>query len=200
MTQILSIITFLALLFYTATEVKFQLQMMQQNTYRNDRYNRWLKGESFASVSRLVDLFLLLLLSTNFLPLFVQIVAITVRPDHHGHGVPSHPCSQPCLIGHIAGRALFTIGGNSIDIGRIAGKGKIDALLPGDIGHALHQIMRPFRPFVFDHGMQCFYPFRCFLLIRILVVNENIILLIRHKLLPVSRNGTKTEKSKPLKK
>ena len=56
MTQILSIITFLALLFYTATEVKFQLQMMQQNTYRNDRYNRWLKGESFASVSRLVDL------------------------------------------------------------------------------------------------------------------------------------------------
>lgn len=78
MTQILSIITFLALLFYTATEVKFQLQMMQQNTYRNDRYNRWLKGESFASVSRLVDLFLLLLLSTNFLPLFVQIVAITV--------------------------------------------------------------------------------------------------------------------------
>ena len=77
MTQILSIITFLALLFYTATEVKFQLQMMQQNTYRNDRYNRWLKGESFASVSRLVDLFLLLLLSTNFLPLFVQIVVIT---------------------------------------------------------------------------------------------------------------------------
>ena len=78
MNLILSIITFLALLFYTAIEIKFQLQMMQQNTYRNDRYNRWLKGESFASVSRLVDLFLLLLLSTNFLPLFVQIVAITV--------------------------------------------------------------------------------------------------------------------------
>ena len=78
MNLILSSITCLALLFYTAIEIKFQLQMMQQNTYRNDRYNRWLKGESFASVSRLVDLFLLLLLSTNFLPLFVQIVAITV--------------------------------------------------------------------------------------------------------------------------
>ena len=56
MNLILPIITFLALLFYTAIEIKFQLQMMQQNTYRNDRYNRWLKGESFASVSRLVDL------------------------------------------------------------------------------------------------------------------------------------------------
>ena len=78
MNLILSIITFLALLFYTAIEIKFQLQMMQQNTYRNDRYNRWLKGESFASVSRLVDLFLLLLLSTSFLPVFVQIVTITV--------------------------------------------------------------------------------------------------------------------------
>ena len=78
MNLILSIITFLALLFYTAIEIKFQLQMMQQNTYRNDRYNRWLKSESFASVSRLVDLFLLLLLSTSFLPVFVQIVTITV--------------------------------------------------------------------------------------------------------------------------
>lgn len=58
MNLILSIITFVALLFYTAIEIKFQLQMMQQNTYRNDRYNRWLSSESFASVSRLVDLFL----------------------------------------------------------------------------------------------------------------------------------------------
>ena len=78
MNEILTIITFLALLFYTGLELKFQLQMMQQNSYRNDRYNRWLKGESFASVSRLIDLFLLLLLSTNFLPAFIQIVTITV--------------------------------------------------------------------------------------------------------------------------
>ena len=78
MNEILTLVTFLALLFYTGIEMKFQLQMLQQNSYRNDRYNRWLKGESFASVSRLTDLFLLLLLSTNFLPTFVQIVTITV--------------------------------------------------------------------------------------------------------------------------
>ena len=78
MNEILTLVTFLALLFYTGIEMKFQLQMLQQNSYRNDRYNRWLKGESFATVSRLTDLFLLLLLSTNFLPTFVQIVTITV--------------------------------------------------------------------------------------------------------------------------
>ena len=68
MNEILTLVTFLALLFYTGIEMKFQLQMLQQNSYRNDRYNRWLKGESFATISRLTDLFLLLLLSTNFLP------------------------------------------------------------------------------------------------------------------------------------
>ena len=65
MNEILTLVTFLALLFYTGIEMKFQLQMLQQNSYRNDRYNRWLKGESFASVSRLTDLFLLLLLSNG---------------------------------------------------------------------------------------------------------------------------------------
>ena len=60
MNEILTLVTFLALLFYTGIEMKFQLQMLQQNSYRNDRYNRWLKGESFATISRLTDLFLLL--------------------------------------------------------------------------------------------------------------------------------------------
>ena len=46
MNEILTLVTFLALLFYTGIEMKFQLQMLQQNSYRNDRYNRWLKGES----------------------------------------------------------------------------------------------------------------------------------------------------------
>ena len=44
MNEILTLVTFLALLFYTGIEMKFQLQMLQQNSYRNDRYNRWLKG------------------------------------------------------------------------------------------------------------------------------------------------------------
>ena len=78
MNSILTLITFVSLLFYTGIEIKFQLQMLQQNSYRNDRYNRWLKGETFASISRLIDLFLLLLLSTNFLPTLVQIITVTV--------------------------------------------------------------------------------------------------------------------------
>ena len=66
MNEILTLVTFLALLFYTGIEMKFQLQMLQQNSYRNDRYNRWLKGESFATISRLTDLFLLLLCSLKY--------------------------------------------------------------------------------------------------------------------------------------
>ena len=54
MNEILTLVTFLALLFYTGIEMKFQLQMLQQNSYRNDRYNRWLKGESFRSEERRV--------------------------------------------------------------------------------------------------------------------------------------------------
>ena len=76
MNEILTLVTFLALLFYTGIEMKFQLQMLQQNSYRNDRYNRWLKGESFASVSRLTDLFL------NQLPADIR----TNRHDYSGLG------------------------------------------------------------------------------------------------------------------
>ena len=79
MNEILTLVTFLALLFYTGIEMKFQLQMLQQNSYRNDRYNRWLKGESFASVSRLTDLFLLLLYQ---LPADIR----TNRHDYSGLG------------------------------------------------------------------------------------------------------------------
>ncbi len=76
--MILTLVAFVVLLAYVGVEMKFQLQMMQQNSYRNDRYDRWLKGESFASLSRLTDLFLLLLLSTDFYLPVVQGVTIVV--------------------------------------------------------------------------------------------------------------------------
>ena len=124
-----------------------------------------------------------------------QIVPIPVGPDNHCHGIPAHPCTKSRLIGHIAGRMLFLLGRYRIDVGRIAGKRKIDAFLASDIRHPFHQIMSFFRPLVFDDGMKGVKPFCSFLLVRIMIVNENVILLIRHNPLPNRpHNGKKSER------
>lgn len=65
--QAISIVTLCILVFYIGTATKHELQMMQQNSYRNDRYYRWLTGsKSLSSISRLIDLFLLIMLFTRF--------------------------------------------------------------------------------------------------------------------------------------
>ena len=49
------------------TEIKWDMQMMQQNSYRNDRYMRWLSGSGeWSSSRRLVDIVMLLLALTPF--------------------------------------------------------------------------------------------------------------------------------------
>ena len=59
MNEILTLVTFLALLFYTGIEMKFQLQMLQQNSYRNDRYNRVFRlripFDRFVSIAAVVN-------------------------------------------------------------------------------------------------------------------------------------------------
>ena len=51
--DILFVIAAVALLL---TEVKWDMQMMQQNSYRNERFFKWLKGSSeYSGVSRLAD-------------------------------------------------------------------------------------------------------------------------------------------------
>ena len=60
MNEILTLVTFLALLFYTGIEMKFQLQMLQQNSYRNDRYKRRvfrlrIPFDRFVSIAAVVD-------------------------------------------------------------------------------------------------------------------------------------------------
>lgn len=49
-------------LFYSFVNIKYELQMMQQNTYRNDRYFKWLKRDifTFNRISTLVMAILLL--------------------------------------------------------------------------------------------------------------------------------------------
>ena len=65
--QAISIVTLCILVFYIGTATKHELQMMQQNSYRNNRYYRWLTGsKSLSSISRLIDLFLLIMLFTRF--------------------------------------------------------------------------------------------------------------------------------------
>ena len=53
--------------FHLAMRYKVDLQMMQQNSYRNNRYILWWKTNSdYASISRIVDVGVLLLLFTPF--------------------------------------------------------------------------------------------------------------------------------------
>lgn len=53
---------------------KSDLQMLQQNSYRNDRYFRWWKASNnYYSVNRIIDLIVLLLMLSQFSKLYVVI-------------------------------------------------------------------------------------------------------------------------------
>lgn len=60
------------------TEVKWDMQMMQQNSYRNERFTKWLRTNSeYAGVSRLADLAMLVLsLSTFMESWMVEVVLV----------------------------------------------------------------------------------------------------------------------------
>jgi UDP-N-acetylmuramoyl-tripeptide--D-alanyl-D-alanine ligase len=51
--------------FYAATRLRFELQMMQQNSYRVSRYLRWLKGD-LVSTTRVTDVLMLVMLVGGF--------------------------------------------------------------------------------------------------------------------------------------
>ena len=55
------IASFLFVCFYAAVRFRFELQMMQQNSYRPGRYFRWLKGDA-GSVVRIIDLLIFVVL------------------------------------------------------------------------------------------------------------------------------------------
>ncbi len=55
------IASFLFVCFYAAVRLRFELQMMQQNSYRPERYFRWLKGD-VGSVVRVIDLLIVVVL------------------------------------------------------------------------------------------------------------------------------------------
>ncbi len=56
-----------SLLLYIGVVLKYELQMMQQNTYRNNRYWKWFTSSgASSSPRRLADYFILLIALTNF--------------------------------------------------------------------------------------------------------------------------------------
>lgn len=59
---------------YLCMNYKVDLQMMQQNSYRNNRYFKWWKtNNDYCSVSRIVDLIVLLLMLSQFNKIYVVI-------------------------------------------------------------------------------------------------------------------------------
>lgn len=64
--------------FYLYQVYRVDLQMMQQNSYRNDRYFKWWRmSRNYCSMSRIVDLLMLLLMWSMF-PMVVTFPIVTV--------------------------------------------------------------------------------------------------------------------------
>ena len=81
--NIVHIIFAIALLVYLFVALRYELQMLQQNSYRNDRFLRWLRSSGTLSSPRSLTLyFLLLLYCSSFAPfattIIEAIIAITL--------------------------------------------------------------------------------------------------------------------------
>ena len=80
--MIIELILALVVIVYLALVFKRDMQMMQQNSYRNERYGRWLKmNNEYSSISRITDIALaVLLLSTfgrfEFVPVIAGVVLV----------------------------------------------------------------------------------------------------------------------------
>jgi UDP-N-acetylmuramoyl-tripeptide--D-alanyl-D-alanine ligase len=80
MNEIVTILYVLPALFYLFVRLRYELQMMQQNSYRNQRYLKWLKTNILA-FERIFDVFLLLTLCvfvhiTGYVAVLVSVVLI----------------------------------------------------------------------------------------------------------------------------
>jgi UDP-N-acetylmuramoyl-tripeptide--D-alanyl-D-alanine ligase len=78
MERITTIFCGLSVLFYLCVRFKYELQMLQQNSYRNKRYLKWLKSDLFA-FDRLfgwIVLLLLCLFSNDYISLFLSVILI----------------------------------------------------------------------------------------------------------------------------
>ena len=76
---VLNIIFVASAAFYLLQVYKLDLQMLQQNSYRNERYFKWWNmSKDYASMSRLVDLAVFLLLVSMFPKVITVPVAIVV--------------------------------------------------------------------------------------------------------------------------
>ena len=68
-TLITQIVLIIALILYVGVALKYELQMMQQNSYRNNRYWNWMmKNGDSSSPRRLMLYFMLLMACTRFTP------------------------------------------------------------------------------------------------------------------------------------
>ncbi|OQX97743.1 MAG: hypothetical protein B6I20_12005, partial [Bacteroidetes bacterium 4572_117] len=57
MEEVLSIIVILVIVFFSFAKFRYELQMIQQNSYRNERYIKWLKANIFNKI-RIYELIL----------------------------------------------------------------------------------------------------------------------------------------------
>ncbi len=76
---ILTSVLAVAAIVYLVQTYKVELQMMQQNSYRNERYFRWWKSNSnYCSTQRIIDVVVLLLMISQFNRLYIAIPVATL--------------------------------------------------------------------------------------------------------------------------
>ena len=96
-------------LFYLVQRYRVDLQMMQQNSYRNERYFRWWRTNSdYMSPSRLVDLAVLLLLFSQF-HLLVKVGVATIVFAVKGIALSRKKYKKPLVMTRRVWRLLITM-------------------------------------------------------------------------------------------
>ena len=83
-----------------------------------------------------------------------------VGADHHGHGVPSDDVADPVLEFVAAGIGRLLVGGDGVDVRRVFGEGKPDALAAGMGLELSDQLAHPARAGMLEHVVQRFEPFQ----------------------------------------
>ncbi|MDZ7653192.1 MAG: hypothetical protein U5L03_11920 [Burkholderiaceae bacterium] len=84
---------------------------------------------------------------------------LAVGLDHHRHRVPAHEGAEPLLDLDVAGRALFLVGRDRVDVRRAGGKRRIDAGLACFLDQAIEQEVRTLRSLALEHGIERIEPF-----------------------------------------
>ncbi len=88
-----------------------------------------------------------------------ELIVALVRLRHQHHCVPAADRADALFERHVAGRALFHVRRDGVDVRRVGGERDIGARAARLVDQALEQIVRALRTFALEHRFQGIEPF-----------------------------------------